>query len=89
MAPELPTSESAAAGTGVGQIGEERGTGKLGAVFFDLDDTLVLTHAADSQAHMAVMALVAARAPQVDQSAVLRGFLGLFHDQPWDPEHKV
>lgn len=88
MAPKLLTNEYAAAAA-VGQNGEERGTWKLGAVFFNMDDTLVLSYVADKQAFLAVMVLMAARAPQVDQTAVLRGFLELFDEQPWDLEHKV
>ncbi|KAG6558152.1 hypothetical protein Mapa_000333 [Marchantia paleacea] len=62
---------------------------KLGAVFFDLDDTLVLTHQADSVAHSAVLELVESKYPQVDRSAVLRSFIKKFVAQAWDPENKV
>lgn len=90
MAPELFSTEtvSAADGTTSAQNGQKE-TKKLGAVFFDMDDTLVLTHEADSQAFLAVMAIVAERAPQVDQSAVLRDFQERWKNEPWDPEQKV
>ncbi|BBN08911.1 putative hydrolase of the HAD superfamily [Marchantia polymorpha subsp. ruderalis] len=62
---------------------------KLGGVFFDLDDTLVLTHEADSVAHSAVLELVAAKYPKVARSVVLRSFIKKFVAQAWDPENKV
>ncbi|CAM6121364.1 unnamed protein product [Calypogeia fissa] len=91
MAPEMSfitETVAAADGNAAAQTGQ-REVKKLGAVFFDMDDTLVLTHEVDSQAHLAVMALVAQRAPHVDQSAVLRDFLERFNVDAWDPEHKV
>ncbi|KAL3689410.1 hypothetical protein R1sor_015719 [Riccia sorocarpa] len=61
----------------------------VGGVFFDLDDTLVLTHQADSAAHSAVLELVKVRFPQVDRSVLLKSFIKKFVGHAWDPEHKV
>ncbi|MCO5602677.1 hypothetical protein L7F22_056813 [Adiantum nelumboides] len=59
------------------------------AVFFDLDDTLVLTHAADKSAHRAVTRLLAAHLPHIDHQAVLDSFLVHFVSEPWDPHHQI
>ncbi|MCO5551951.1 hypothetical protein L7F22_005458 [Adiantum nelumboides] len=59
------------------------------AVFFDLDDTLVLTHAADKSAHRAVTRLLAAHLPHIDHQAVLDCFLVHFVSEPWDPHHQI
>ncbi|KAI5056968.1 hypothetical protein GOP47_0028786 [Adiantum capillus-veneris] len=59
------------------------------AVFFDLDDTLVLTHAADKSALQAVTCLLATRLPHVDQQAVVDSFVLRFVSEPWDPHHQI
>lgn len=59
------------------------------AVFFDLDDTLVLTHAADKSAHHAVKRLLATRLPQLDLQAVIDHFVKDFISQAWDPNNQV
>lgn len=59
------------------------------AVFFDLDDTLVPTHAADRSAHQAVTRLLAARLPHLDHQAVVDNFLLHFVSEPWDPQHLI
>ncbi|KAI5056576.1 hypothetical protein GOP47_0028394 [Adiantum capillus-veneris] len=59
------------------------------AVFFDMDDTLVPSHAADTCAFLAVARLLASRAPHVDHQAVIDKFLLLFFAQPWDPHHQI
>ena len=62
---------------------------KAQAVFFDLDDTLVLTHAADKKALAAVKLRLASRLPLLDHQAVIDGFVSHFISQPWDPSHQV
>ena len=62
---------------------------KAHAVFFDLDDTLVLTHAADKKALAAVKLRLASRLPLVDHQAVIDRFVAHFISQPWDPSHQV
>ncbi|KAL2631526.1 hypothetical protein R1flu_016212 [Riccia fluitans] len=64
-------------------------SGNVGGVFFDLDDTLVLTHRADNLAQSAVLELVKGTFPQVNRSVLLESFLEKFTVQAWDPEHKV
>ncbi|KAH7290799.1 hypothetical protein KP509_30G064100 [Ceratopteris richardii] len=59
------------------------------AVFFDLDDTLVLTHAADKVAHRAVSRLLATRLPELDHQAVVDSFVLHFVSEPWDPHHQI
>ena len=59
------------------------------AVFFDLDDTLVLTHAADKSAFEAVKLQLASRLPLIDHQAVIDHFVAHFISQPWDPSHQV
>jgi hypothetical protein len=65
------------------------GRRNLEAVFFDLDDTLVLTHAADTVAHKAVQALVQQRIPLVNGDEMLKVFIAKFDVQPWDLTHQV
>lgn len=64
-------------------------TGMVEAVFFDLDDTLVLTHAADQSALRAVQCLLAQRFPHLHHPAVVHHFLQDFLSQPWDPHHQI
>jgi len=59
------------------------------AVFFDLDDTLVLTHAADRAAHMAVTELLNQRHPFLDQQVIIDTFVKGFITQPWDPNNQI
>ncbi|CAK9275051.1 unnamed protein product [Sphagnum jensenii] len=61
----------------------------LEAVFFDLDDTLVLTHAADTVAYKAVQALVQQRIPLMNGDEMLKVFIAKFDVQPWDLTHQV
>jgi FMN phosphatase YigB (HAD superfamily) len=65
------------------------GRRNLEAVFFDLDDTLVLTHAADTVAHKAVQALVQQRIPLMNGDEMLKVFIAKFDVQPWDLTHQV
>ncbi|XP_002981340.2 N-acylneuraminate-9-phosphatase [Selaginella moellendorffii] len=62
---------------------------RLGAVFFDLDDTLVLTHAATKIANDAVKAVLANRAPSSNADEVVSAFLEGFSSSPWDPVGQV
>lgn len=62
---------------------------RVGAVFFDMDDTLVLTHEADRAAYKAVQAVVASRMPLLDTNAIIEVFRGAFTVQAWDPDHQV
>lgn len=59
------------------------------AVFFDLDDTLVLTADADEASHTAVSAALAQRRPPLDGAAVLAAWKPLFAAAPWDVTHQV
>ncbi|MCO5567107.1 hypothetical protein L7F22_020792 [Adiantum nelumboides] len=59
------------------------------AVFFDMDDTLVPSHAADACALLAVARLLASHIPHIDHQAVIDAFLLLFFSQPWDPLHQI
>ncbi|KAL4189945.1 hypothetical protein AMTRI_Chr08g167980 [Amborella trichopoda] len=60
----------------------------LKAVFFDLDDTLVLTHAADKAARLAVMELVRKHHPAIEEQEIVDHFWKDFISQPWDPTNQ-
>ncbi|KAH9309753.1 hypothetical protein KI387_037664, partial [Taxus chinensis] len=60
------------------------------AVFFDLDDTLVLTRAADKAAHKAVMELLSRHEHGfLDRQAIIDTFVKGLINQPWDPNHQI
>jgi len=61
----------------------------LKAVFFDLDDTLVLTSEHDKRAFRAVQERAAAEVAGLDVEALLAGFKRRFKKTPWDEEYKV
>ncbi|KAK9821301.1 hypothetical protein WJX81_004795 [Elliptochloris bilobata] len=61
----------------------------LKAVFFDLDDTLVLTGEADLKAYADVAALAEERFPNVDVERLLQAWQLLFVQWPWDITDKV
>ncbi|KAK9815634.1 hypothetical protein WJX72_007201 [[Myrmecia] bisecta] len=61
----------------------------LKAVFFDLDDTLVLTQDADLQAYAAVAELTHQLLPQVDVDRLIDDWRIEFVSSPWDPTHQV
>ncbi|ERN04130.1 N-acylneuraminate-9-phosphatase isoform X1 [Amborella trichopoda] len=61
----------------------------LKAVFFDLDDTLVLTHAADKAARLAVMELVRKHHPAIEEQEIVDHFWKDFISQPWDPTNQI
>ncbi|GAB4824198.1 hypothetical protein N2152v2_011244 [Parachlorella kessleri] len=58
-------------------------------IFFDLDDTLVLTKDVDAQAHQRVCQLGRQLMPGLDGQRLLADWRAVFGAQPWDPEHKV
>lgn len=62
---------------------------KIKAVFFDLDDTLVLTSVADKKAFIKVTELAKAKHAAIDESALLAAFKKRFKATPWDVTHKV
>lgn len=57
------------------------------AVFFDLDDTLVLTSKHDRRAYEAVQEKVAANVQGVDTDALVAAFKADFGQTPWDPAY--
>ncbi|KAJ7199721.1 hypothetical protein O6H91_Y497300 [Diphasiastrum complanatum] len=68
---------------------------RVRAVFFDLDDTLVLTHSATSAAYHALQAFLSTRlhspaaADAVDGDALVRHFDRSLETQPWDPSNQI
>ncbi|KAG0608066.1 hypothetical protein M758_8G075200 [Ceratodon purpureus] len=76
---------------------EERVVGEEGveqercvkAVFFDLDDTLVLTHAADKVAQQAVLVLAERQVPHINGAEMVKVFAEKFDVSPWDRTHQV
>lgn len=65
------------------------GPGRIKAIFFDLDDTLVLTGQADVQALRRVCELAGQLLPGLDTDRLLRDWRVLFQETPWDPEGQV
>jgi len=61
----------------------------LKAVFFDMDDTLVLTTEADKQACGQVGELAKLLHPEVDQAVLIEDWHRRFVEAPWDPDMKV
>mmetsp|Transcript_37249 Transcript_37249/g.71422 ORF Transcript_37249/g.71422 Transcript_37249/m.71422 type:complete len:245 (-) Transcript_37249:231-965(-) len=62
---------------------------KVKAVFFDLDDTLVLTSDFDKVAFAAVCDLAKAKYNVIDKEVLLAAFKKRFKATPWDVEYKV
>lgn len=62
---------------------------RLKAVFFDLDDTLVLTEDADRAAFKCVASLAEELLPGVSGRQLVNDWRPLFHSSPWCPEGKV
>lgn len=58
-------------------------------IFFDLDDTLVLTSDHDKPSFAAACALATERKPAIDDVAMLAAFKKRFSATPWDPDYKV
>lgn len=65
------------------------GQRRLRAVFFDLDDTLVLTEDADRAAFRSVAALAEELLPGLSGRQLVNDWRPLFHASPWCPEGKV
>ncbi|KAK9917424.1 hypothetical protein WJX75_004226 [Coccomyxa subellipsoidea] len=63
--------------------------GSIKAVFFDMDDTLVLTGEADTRAYNDVMDLAKRLHAQIDAKALLKAWKERFLKAPWDMNHKV
>ncbi|BDA48649.1 N-acylneuraminate-9-phosphatase [Coccomyxa sp. Obi] len=59
------------------------------AVFFDMDDTLVLTGEADARAYSDVMKLATQLHEQVDAKKLIKAWRERFLKAPWDVNHKV
>lgn len=84
--------------TGSGEVeADQRDDGEEGvvqercvkAVFFDLDDTLVLTHAADEVAQQAVLVLAERQIPHINGAEMVKVFVMKFDVAPWDRTHQV
>jgi len=65
------------------------GNSEVKAVFFDMDDTLVLTSKCDELAFVEVGKLATELIPGVDVAALISGFRKGMKETPWDKEHKV
>eukprot|EP00884_Botryococcus_braunii_P012513 jgi/Botrbrau1/21262/Bobra.39_2s0053.1 len=59
------------------------------AVFFDLDETLVLTGNATEKAYIEVANLAQNLAPKVDTNRLIESWKRRFGESPWDPDHQV
>mmetsp|Transcript_29029 Transcript_29029/g.48733 ORF Transcript_29029/g.48733 Transcript_29029/m.48733 type:complete len:251 (-) Transcript_29029:188-940(-) len=59
------------------------------AVFFDLDDTLVLTGEADRRAFAAISTLVKSNNGAIDDQELFNAFKKRFKATPWDVTYKV
>lgn len=68
---------------------EVKKDGCVKAVFFDLDDTLVLTHAADKVAQLAVLVLAERNVPHINGVEMVKVFVEKFDVSPWDRTHQV
>eukprot|EP00238_Polyblepharides_amylifera_P004699 CAMPEP_0196584698 /NCGR_PEP_ID=MMETSP1081-20130531/48116_1 /TAXON_ID=36882 /ORGANISM="Pyramimonas amylifera, Strain CCMP720" /LENGTH=249 /DNA_ID=CAMNT_0041906001 /DNA_START=23 /DNA_END=769 /DNA_ORIENTATION=+ len=62
---------------------------KVKAVFFDLDDTLVLTSKHGERAWTEVGKLAKSKKPQLDEKALLEAYKKRFVATPWDITYKV
>ncbi len=71
--------------------GEGGGASKpqLKAVFFDMDDTLVLTSDCDELAFVEVSAQASQLSPGVDEAALVAAFKRGMKATPWDKAHEV
>lgn len=65
------------------------GPPRLRAIFFDLDDTLVLTEDADRAAFRCVASLAEELLPGLNGRQLVNDWRPLFHASPWCPEGKV
>lgn len=59
------------------------------SVFFDMDDTLVLTSDCDELAFVQVSQLAKKRVSGVNTEELIAGFKAGMKEKPWDKEYKV